>query len=82
MAEKRDIIKETFHTKNSFSIMITKIANETNQSCMDALIEYCSDHDIDVEEATPYISQALKDQIEKEAFDLNMLKTNKGKLPF
>lgn len=70
-----------FHTKNSFSILIMKISEEKNLSCIDSLITYCNENNIDVEDVSQYISNALKEQIKIEAEHLNMIKTNTKKLP-
>lgn len=77
-----DVIKEKFLNKNSFSIMITKTAEQKEIGCMECLLEYCEENSIDIEDVSDYISDALKEQIEKEAIELNMLKNKKVSLPY
>lgn len=75
-------MKETkFHTKNSFSILILQMSKNKKISCIDALLLYCNENDIDVEDIAQYISSALKEQILIEAQEQNRIKTNIKKLP-
>jgi hypothetical protein len=47
---------------------------------MDAVIQYCTEVDIDIESISKLINQSLKDKIQTEAEDQNYLK-KRGKLP-
>jgi hypothetical protein len=47
---------------------------------MDAVIQYCTEVDIDIGSISKLINQSLKDRIQTEAEDQNYLK-KRGKLP-
>lgn len=66
--------------KNNFSLMIEKRAFEQNVACMEAIIEYCSENDLEIEVAASLINQSLKAKIEQEARALRFLPKT-GKLP-
>ena len=48
--------------------------------CMETLLEYCSEKDIDPVAVASMISSSLKEKIQAEAEELNLLKKT-GKLP-
>jgi hypothetical protein len=48
---------------------------------MDILLEYCSKNDIEIESVNKLLSSSLKDKLEAEAQDLNLLKVKANKLP-
>ena len=49
---------------------------------IDAVVHYCEQHNIEIETTTRLISKSLKEKIQVEAMNSNMLKVEKGgKLP-
>jgi hypothetical protein len=76
------IITKKFNTPAEFSQHIERRAVHTKSSCMDILIEFCTSNDIEIESVNKLLSTSLKDKIEAEAQDLNLLKVKANKLPF
>lgn len=64
--------------KNTFSIMIEEIASKQNISHMEAIIDHCTNVNLEIEVAASLINSSLKAKIEEEARDLRFLpKTSK-----
>ena len=76
------IITRKFNTPSEFSQHIERRAVHTKSTCMDILLEYCSSNDIEIESVNKLLSSSLKEKIEVEAQDLNLLKVKANKLPF
>jgi len=68
------LITKQFKTTTDFSIHVEKQAKETQVSCMDVLVEYCINRDLDIESVATIITSSLKEKIKVEAEQLNMLK--------
>ena len=47
---------------------------------MDAIINYCNEKDINIENIGPLVNQSLKDKLQVEAEENNLMK-KRGKLP-
>jgi len=54
----------------------------SKSSCIDILIDYCVKNDIEIESVNKLLSSSLKQKLEVEAQDLNLLKVKSNKLPF
>lgn len=77
------LITRRFRTSDAFSIYIESQAIATKMSCIDTLVAYCEEEDIDVTSAAVLINQSLKDKIQAEGESLNLLKkSSTGLLPF
>ena len=76
------VITKKFNTPSEFSQHIERRAVHTKSTCMDILIEYCVKNDIEIESVNKLLSTSLKDKLEAEAQDLNLLKVKSNKLPF
>ena len=76
------IITKKFNTPSEFSQHIERRAVHTKSTCMDILIDYCVSNDIEIESVNKLLSTSLKDKIQAEAQDLNLLKVKANKLPF
>lgn len=74
------IITKKFRTSNDFSIYIDECVNNKKTSYMDAIINYCNEMDIDIESIGSLINQKLKDKIQVEAEQANLIKP-RGHLP-
>jgi hypothetical protein len=62
-----------FKTSNEFSLHIEKQARERRMSHMDAVLEYCKENFLEPEDIVKYINKSLKDKIEMDFRDANML---------
>jgi len=74
------VITKRFRSPNEFSIFIDERVNKFKIGYMDAVIEYCQEMDIDVESIGPLINQKLREKIQVEAEQANMIKP-RGHLP-
>ena len=66
-----------------FSLVIEKVVKDKRPiTYMDAIIWYCEENNIEIESTSRLISKSLKEKIQVEAMNANMLKLEKaGKLP-
>ena len=66
-----------------FSLIIEKVVKDKRPiSYMDAIVWYCEENKIEIESASRLITKSLKEKIQVEAMNANMLKLEKGgKLP-
>lgn len=62
-----------FSTASSFSLFIEKRAREKRMPYMDAVLEYCAENFIDPRDIASLINKSLKDKIQLEMIDANML---------
>ena len=62
-----------FKTSNEFSIHIEQQARERKMTHMDAVLEYCKENFLEPEDIAKYINKSLKDKIEMDFRDANML---------
>lgn len=77
------LITKKFATASEFSQHIEKLATVSNSSCWDVLIDYCSKNEIEPESISKIINASLKNKIEAELVELNLIKGKKtNKLPF
>ena len=64
----------------TFSLEVEKLALEKKITHMEAVLEYCKEHQLEPDSVGRLISKSLKDKIEANARDLNYL-PNQAKLP-
>lgn len=62
-----------FKSSNEFSIHIEKMAIEKRMSHMDAVLAYCQENFLEPEDVASLINKSLKDKIEMDFRDANML---------
>ena len=74
------IITKRFRSPNEFSIYIDEMRLKHELSYMDAVINYCNEKDIDLDSIGPLINQKLREKIQIEAEQENMIKP-RGHLP-
>lgn len=74
------IITKKFRSANEFSLYIEERVVKEKIGYMDAIINYCNTVDIDISSVASLVNQSLKDKIQLEAEENNMLK-RRGKLP-
>ena len=64
----------------TFSLEVEKLALEKKITHMDAVLEYCKEHQLEPDSVGRLISKSLKDKIEANARDLNYF-PKRAKLP-
>lgn len=74
------VITKRFRSPNEFSMFIDETVSKLRCTYMDAVINYCNEMDIDVESIGPLINQKLREKIQIEAEQTNMMKP-RGHLP-
>ena len=74
------IITKRFRSPNEFSLYIDEIKLKHDISYMYAVINYCNEKDIDIDSIGPLINQKLREKIQIEAEQENMIKP-RGHLP-
>ena len=62
-----------FKTVNEFSIYIEQRARENRMSHLDAVLEYCKENYLEPDDITSMISKSLKDKLEVDFREANML---------
>lgn len=62
-----------FESATEFSLHIEEIAAEKRMSHMDAVLHYCAENFLEPEEVVSLISKSLKDKIENDMKEANML---------
>ena len=62
-----------FKTSASFSLFIEEIVREKRMSHMDAVLKYCADNFIEPDEVKSLINKTLKDKIEVNMREANLL---------
>jgi len=77
-----EAINEKFVSKEKFAEDIEQLVLRTKMNYIDAIVQYCTDNEIEIESVGKLISKPLKEKIKFVATELNyMKKTSKGKLP-
>lgn len=62
-----------FKGASSFSLHIEKLAVDNKLSYMDAVLKYCADNYLEPDDIKHLINKTLKDKIEQDMMDANML---------
>jgi len=60
-------------TPTKFSMGIEKLANDSESTYLDALIDYCEKNSVEPEQVKPLITKSLKEKLEVNARELNFL---------
>ena len=77
-----DALSKKFISKEKFAEEIEAIVLRTKMNYIDAIVEYCTENEIELETVNKLISKPLKEKIKYDAVELNYLKkTSHGKLP-
>ena len=81
--ELEKILESKFFSSAGFAQEIEALVkNNENMNYIDAIIHFCDQNAIDVENVPKLISKPLKEKIKYEAQELNFLKrTSRAKLP-
>jgi hypothetical protein len=75
------VITKRFRSPNEFSIFIDEMVVKYKISYMEAIINYCNEVDIDIEAIGSLVNSKLKEKIQVEAEQANLMKP-RGHLPF
>ena len=77
-----EALNKKFISKEKFAEDIESLVLNTKMNYIDAIVQYCTDNEIEIETVGKLVSKPLKEKIKCLATDLNyMKKTSKGKLP-
>ena len=60
---------------------LDRMVRDKKISYMEAILKYTDDVDCEIEMVAKMINKQIKDKIEAEAYDLNMMKDRSPKLP-
>ena len=74
------VITKRFRSPAEFSLYIEDTVAKDRIGYMDAIINYCNNMDINIENIGPLVNQSLKDKLQLEAEENNLMK-KRGKLP-
>ena len=71
-----------FTNDSDVSLEIESYVSENGGSYLDATMVMCEHHRIEPEAIAKYVSKPIREKLEIEARDLNILPKKKSKLPF
>lgn len=74
------MVEETFLTKVKFTKLVEQTVSQLRVSYFEAILHLGETHGIEMEDMKKYISPIIKDRLEAEARDLNLL-PRENKLP-
>jgi wyosine [tRNA(Phe)-imidazoG37] synthetase (radical SAM superfamily) len=60
---------------------LDKMVKEKQMTYMEAILKYTNDVDCEIEMVAKMLNKQIKDKIEAEAYELNMMKDRSSKLP-
>lgn len=75
------LLTHQFTNSDDFSVHIETEAKKRNITNYEMIIEYCENSGVDPTSAAKLINRRLKDLIQAEAENLNLMKKKTGKLP-
>jgi len=75
------ITKGEFNSPEEFSVFIERDAKKRRISHMDAILDYCEGKDVEPASLAKSVTGSLKQKMQAEAEDLNLLKVKSTKLP-
>lgn len=68
-------------SSKEFTKEIEKLTTTSDMTYIDAIVQYCQDKDLDIESVSGLISPILKEKLQYEAENLNMIPKTTTKLP-
>ena len=60
---------------------LDKMVRDKKMTYMEAILKYTDDVDCEIEMVAKMLNRSIKDKIEAEAYELNMMKDRSSKLP-
>lgn len=80
--EINEELNKKFISKDKFAEDVEALVLSTEMNYIDAIVEYCEEHGIELDTVSKLVSKPLKEKLRVQAMDLNFLKkTTRGKLP-
>ena len=77
-----EALNSKFISKDKFAADIEALVLRTKMNYIDAIVEYCTQNEIEVESVSKLLNKPLKEKVKADATELNYLKkTSRGKLP-
>ena len=73
-------ITKRFRSSSEFSLYIEERVVKERLGYMDAIIDYCTTNDVEIDNIGSLVTPSLKEKIQLEAEEANMMKP-RGKLP-
>ena len=74
------LITKKFRSPTEFSLYIEERVAKERIGYMDAIIDYCTTNDVDINNIGSLVTKTLKEKLHVEAVENNMMKP-KGQLP-
>lgn len=74
------ILTKRFRSPVEFSLYIEERVLKERIGYIDVIIDYCNNHDLDIESVGKLITKSLKEKIQIEAEESNLMKP-RGRLP-
>jgi hypothetical protein len=75
-------LKDKFLSQSKFSNEIEHLVNYGNVTYIEAIVQYCEDNNLEIENVPKLLSKPLKERVRCEAIQLNCLrKSSRAKLP-
>lgn len=65
--------EENMLTKKRFTVIVEDLVHSKKMSYMDAITHFCEENQIEIEDIAKYISPVVKNKLEAEAMNLNLL---------
>ena len=76
------VLDDKFISKERFAEGVEQIVKTKQMNYIDAIVEYCTENNIEFESVSKLISKPLKEKLRFDAMELNYLKqTSKPQLP-
>lgn len=69
-------VNETFLNKNRFTQLVHDAVTELRSSYMEAILYICEQNSIDPQDVKKFVSPVIRDKLEAEARQLNLLPKN------
>jgi len=69
-------VTEVFLNKNKFTQLVHDAVTELKSSYMDAILHICEKNNIDPQDVRKFVSPVIRDKLEAEARQLNLLPKN------
>jgi len=69
-------VNETFLNKNKFTQLVHDAVTELRSSYMEAILHICEQNNIDPQDVKKFVSPVIRDKLEAEARQLNLLPKN------
>lgn len=67
-------LEDKFVSKEKFATEVERLVQVKGMNYIDAMVEYCSIHGIEIESVPKLISKPLKEKLRYDAMELNYLK--------